>query len=106
MRKKLLPLAMLAGLAGAAGTRNVQAGVSRSNVLIYPYFTADEGHRYDDNVKWREALRKAQSVKLRQEDFIAANAGGRRPAFPSRTPKTVGALSRFWKNFNETIKTG
>src|SRR5690606_15663619 len=45
MKKKLLPLAMLAGLAGAAGT--AQAVYLNSDglgeALIYPFYTVEDG---------------------------------------------------------------
>lgn len=65
MKKKLLPLAMLAGLAGAAGT--AQAVHINSDglgeVLIYPYYTV-EGEQ-DTNFTIVNTTGEAKAVKVR-----------------------------------------
>ncbi len=65
MKKKLLPLAMLAGLAGAAGT--AQAVHVNSDglgeVLIYPYYTVEGGQ--DTNFTIVNTTDRAKAVKVR-----------------------------------------
>src|SRR5690554_490608 len=52
MKKKLLPLAMLAGLAGAAGTAQAVYinGDGLGETLIYPYFSVENGQNTYVNI--------------------------------------------------------
>lgn len=65
MKKKLLPLAMLAGLAGAAGTAQAvhlnPDGLGQ--VLIYPYFTVNGGN--DTYISIVNTTNQAKAVKVR-----------------------------------------
>jgi len=65
MKKKLLPLAVLAGLAGAAGT--AQANHINSDglgqVLIYPYYSAVAGN--DTYIAIANTTNKTKAVKVR-----------------------------------------
>lgn len=67
MKKKLLPLAMLAGLAGAAGT--AQASYINSDglgqVLIYPYYTAE-----GDNFTTLHVVNTTNEVKAIKVRFL------------------------------------
>lgn len=66
MKKKLLPLAMLAGLAGAAGT--AQAVYINSDglgeTLIYPYYTVEDGQNTYINITNTTPYYKAVKVRF------------------------------------------
>lgn len=65
MKKKLLPLAMLAGLAGAAGTAQAVhlSADGLGQVLIYPYYTVESGQ--DTYVTVVNTTNQAKAVKVR-----------------------------------------
>src|SRR5690554_1653564 len=66
MKKKLLPLAMLAGLAGAAGT--AQAVYINTDghgeTLIYPYYTVENGQNTYVNITNTTDYYKAVKVRF------------------------------------------
>ena len=73
MKKKLLPLAMLAGLAGAAGT--AQAVHVNSDglgeTLIYPFYTVEEGQNTYINITNTTSFYKAVKVRILEAENSA-----------------------------------